>query len=115
MKLSQRGETVYLVPSRCHEASLPADFTKDANKMRDIRAEMITEPIDRMNRISTLIESFAKAGVLGEWGLKVSENFAQIRAKQLFHVNLVDPRSGSNRSWQDYEGKKFAHTQPLHL
>ena len=27
LMLSQRGQEVYLVPSRCHEASLPANFT----------------------------------------------------------------------------------------
>lgn len=59
--LTQRDQPVYLVPSRCHEASLPANFTKDANKMRDLRGYMITEPTDRYNRILSLIESFAKA------------------------------------------------------
>ena len=65
--LTQRGEDVYLVPSRCHEASLPKGFTKDANKMRDLRSEMITEPRDRYDRINNLIESFAKANVLSKW------------------------------------------------
>jgi hypothetical protein len=37
LMLSQRGQPTYLLPSRCHEASLPKDFTKDATKMRDIR------------------------------------------------------------------------------
>lgn len=67
LRLSQRGQAVYIIPSRCHEASLPKDFTKDANKMRDLRGEMITEPLQRYNRIGTLIESFSKSGFLGEW------------------------------------------------
>jgi len=46
--------------------------------------------------------------------MKVNPNFAQIRAKQLFHAKVLDPR-GSARSWEEYEGKKFQHTQPLHL
>jgi hypothetical protein len=60
---------------------LPAGFTKDANKMRDLRTYMITEPKDRYGRINTLIESFAKAGLLNEWQLKVNENFAAVNAK----------------------------------
>ena len=42
---------------------------------------MITEPKDRYGRINTLIESFAKAGLLNEWQLKVNENFAAVNAK----------------------------------
>jgi hypothetical protein len=43
--------------------------------MRELRAEMITEPADRFNRISTMIESFTKAGLLSNWQMKVQENF----------------------------------------
>jgi len=67
LRLSQRGQAVYIIPSRCHEASLPPNFTKDANKMRDLRGEMITEPIHRYERIGNLIESFNKSGFLDEW------------------------------------------------
>jgi len=55
LRLSQRGQAMHIIPSRCHEASLPANFTKDANKMRDLRGEMITEPVHRYDRIGTLI------------------------------------------------------------
>jgi hypothetical protein len=51
---------------------------------------MITEPKDRFGRISSLIESFAKADILSEWQMKVNENFANIRAKQLFHPGILD-------------------------
>ena len=81
LKLTQRGQDVYLLPSRCHEASLPAGFTKDANKMRDLRTYMITEPKDRYGRINTLIECYAKADVLKEWQFKVNENFVGVIAK----------------------------------
>ncbi len=91
LKLQQRGQDILLIPSRCHEASLPAGFTKDANKMRDLRTYMITEPKDRFNRISSLIESFAKSDKLGEWQMKVNENFTSIVAKQLFHPGILDP------------------------
>lgn len=91
LKLQQRGQDILLIPSRCHEASLPAGFTKDANKMRDLRTYMITEPKDRFNRINSLIESFAKSDKLGEWQMKVNENFTSIVAKQLFHPGILDP------------------------
>ena len=81
LRLSQRGQAVHIIPSRCHEASLPANFTKDANKMRDLRGEMITEPVHRYDRIGTLIENFSKSGFLGDWQMKVNSNFALVKAK----------------------------------
>lgn len=114
LRLSNRGQHVYILPSRCHEASLPANFTQDGNKMRQIREEMITDPTIRYRRIGELIEGFSKAQFLDEWQLKVQNGFAQVRAKQLFHAKVLDPR-GSQRSWEEYEGKKFFHTQPLDL
>jgi hypothetical protein len=53
---------------------------------------MITEPSDRYYRINNLIEHFAKANVLSQWQIKVQENFAVIKAKQLFHCKVLDPR-----------------------
>lgn len=50
-----------MVPSRCHEASLPQGFTKDGKRMRELRKHMITEPKDRYERINNLIENFTKA------------------------------------------------------
>jgi len=75
---------------------------------------MITEPIDRFNRINNLIESFAKANQLSAWQMRVQENFTSVGAKQLYHPKILDPRN-QERSWQDYEGKKFPHSQPLKL
>jgi hypothetical protein len=49
--------------------------------MRDLRTYMITEPKNRYDRINTLIESFAKSGLLNEWQLKVNENFAAVNAR----------------------------------
>jgi hypothetical protein len=61
-----------------------------------------------------LIENFAKAGLLNDWQLKVNENFANVVAKQLYHPLILDPR-GDQRSWGDYEGRKFKHTEPVQL
>ena len=60
---------------------------------------MIQDPTERFHRIGNLIESFAKADVLADWNIKVSENFAQVKAKQLFHVKLFDPKTNNNRDW----------------
>jgi len=49
--LTQRGQGVYLVPSRCHEKRLPDNFSSDFNMMRNIRSEMITDPKKRLERI----------------------------------------------------------------
>lgn len=85
LMLSQRGQEVYLVPSRCHEASLPANFTSDGNKMRELRNYMITDPTRRFERIGNLIQTFSQAEVLSKWDLAVKPQFAQIKAKQLYH------------------------------
>ncbi len=80
-----------MIPSRCHEASLPAGFTKDAKKMRDLHSHMITEPKDRFDRIDYLINNFTKAGLLNEWQLAVNPNFAKVATKQLFQPGILDP------------------------
>lgn len=75
---------------------------------------MITEPIDRYSRIGTLIESFAKADLLSKWDMKVNENFAQVKTKQLYHVKVLDPKSNSSMDWQTYEKKRLL-AEPLIL
>lgn len=40
-------EEIYLPAELCHEASLPKDFTKDVNKMRDIQGYKITSAEER--------------------------------------------------------------------
>lgn len=71
--------------------------------MRKLREHMITEPNDRYERISTLIESFHKAGVLNEWNLSVQQTFTTIKAKQLYHAKVLDPKNNSVKEWADYE------------
>ncbi len=94
LKLTARGQPVYLVPSRCHEASLPKDFTKDANKMKDLRNYMITDPTIRYNRIGDLTATvFSQAKILNDWNIKVNQNFAQIKGKQLYHCKVLDPKN----------------------
>lgn len=94
LQLTARGQPVYLVPSRCHEASLPKDFTKDANKMKDLRNYMITDPTIRYNRIGDLTATvFSQAKILNDWNIKVNQNFAQIKGKQLYHCKVLDQKN----------------------
>lgn len=46
--------------------------------------------------------------------MKVNENFSNIRAKQLFHPGILDPQNNV-RSWNDYEQRRFKHTEPAQL
>jgi hypothetical protein len=46
-----KDERIYLPTSLCHEASLPADFTRDTRKMRDIDKYKIKDPSERYDRI----------------------------------------------------------------
>lgn len=82
--------------------------------MRNLRQHMITDPIDRFTRIGSLIESFTKADLLSKWQLKVAENFAQVKAKQLYHCKVLDPK-GNPRDFNEYEQRRFHHSQPLEL
>ena len=73
---------------------------------------MITEPYDRFSRINDLMENFTKEKFLDDWKIKVNNNFTTIIAKQLYNCKVIDPK-GNKRDWQEYEQKKFAHTQPV--
>ena len=55
LHLTQRGEDIYLVPSRCNEASLPKDFTSDPRRMTDLRSNMISDPDIRFQRVGGLV------------------------------------------------------------
>ena len=83
--------------------------------MKDLRNYMITDPTIRYERIGELTGTvFAQSKVLAEWNLKVNQNFAQIKAKQLYHAKVLDPKN-QPRAWQEYEQKRFPHAQPLFL
>ena len=91
LKAIVSGQPVFLLPSRCHEATLPKDFTKDTEKKKDLRYYMITDPAIRYERIKELTTTtLAQAIALADWNLKVGENFACIKSKQLYHPKLMD-------------------------
>lgn len=46
--------------------------------------------------------------------MRVNAQFSSIRAKQLYHPKVLDPKHNS-RSWEEYEQKKFPHSEPLYL
>lgn len=115
LMLHSKGDTIHLIPSRCHEASLPEGFTKDPFKMKSLREQMITSPKERFDRIGHLIESFTKADLLAEWELKVNDTFSTVKSKQLFHPKCIDQRTKYTRDWSDYEKRNIHHTEPLNL
>jgi hypothetical protein len=80
LKLTIRDKPVYLIPSRCHEAHLPQDFTKDSHKMRLLREHVITDPLDRYNKIGYLAKSLHRNEVFTEWGIKMMKKFAHVSA-----------------------------------
>lgn len=81
LKLSKDKESIYLLPSRCQEATLPSDFTKDPFKMKKLREYMITEPSHRFERIQELMKDVAKCDLLADWGMKFNEGFSKVTAK----------------------------------
>jgi len=66
---------IYLPSELCHEASLPANFTKDARAMREIRNYKISNPTDRVKRLEKLIEVLQTENqVLKEWNVNLVPN-----------------------------------------
>jgi hypothetical protein len=63
---------------------------------------MLTDPTTRFERIGNLIQTFCQTGVLSNWDLKVNPSFAKIKAKQLYHPQVLDPENQARR-WEDYE------------
>ncbi|TNV84199.1 hypothetical protein FGO68_gene5845 [Halteria grandinella] len=114
LALTHNGQRLHLIPSRCHPASLPKDFTKNAQMMRDLRTHMITAPIQRFNRIGQLIQNFSDSKFLQEWEIKVNQNFPEINTTQLYHPSVIDPQNKVRR-WADYERNQFKHSEPLYL
>lgn len=60
LQVNYHDETIYLPTELCHEASLPKDFTKDVNKMRDIQQYKITSAEERKQKILKLVAKFLK-------------------------------------------------------
>lgn len=59
LEVNIRDDTILLPPSLCHEAALPTDFVKDANKMRALHKYKISDPAQRAERIGSLMDRLA--------------------------------------------------------
>lgn len=110
----KRDNKAFLPASICYEASLPKNFTKDSRAMKDLQGYKMTDPEDRYSRIARLIPKFEKSHIFDEWGIKINQNFAQVKVKQLYHPMVLDNKN-QQRNWEDYGNRKIPHSQPLNL
>lgn len=60
---------IYLPTEKCHIASLPTNFTKDAFKMRAIREYKISDPTERVQRILTLMKTIEQNSIMTGLGI----------------------------------------------
>ena len=51
-----RGMKIYLPPELCRDCSLPQNFTKNKNAMRDIAESKIKDPAERFGRLKKIIQ-----------------------------------------------------------
>jgi len=102
-----RGDTIFLPTERCHEAALPADFTRDDQKMRQIDQFKVKTPEDRYDRIHKLINSLVNNEEFKKWMIQIETRMASVDAKMLYPPKVEDPRGGGGRSYYDYTGRKI--------
>ena len=81
---------------------------------------MITEPTQRHQRISQLMDDFRQnSSLLEEWGIKLDQDFTSVKTKQLHGVQIIDPAANpakpTYKVWNDYEKNCIKHTQPMQL
>lgn len=100
-----RDERIYLPTSLCHEASLPANFTKDTRKMQDIDKYKIKNPVERFDRIQQLTDRLANAPDLQKFKLQVNKRMSQVQSEVLKPPNLICDNSA--RKYEDYTRFKF--------
>ena len=99
----ERGVTTTVLPSSlCNEASLPKDFTKDAQKMRNLQNYKVMNPRDRYQRIYDIIQKIKENPIFKEWDVNLHSEFANVRAKQLNHPEVYN-QYNTLSSFDDYE------------
>ena len=54
-----RNMKIYLPPELCRDCSLPEDFTKNKNAMRDIAASKIKDPAERFERLQKILKQIS--------------------------------------------------------
>ena len=74
------GEThrIYLIPEFCHMASLPEDFTKDKQKMRDIDIYKIKNPQERFDRTCKLVNQIFNKKEFQDWQIELDRKMLQL-------------------------------------
>ena len=69
--VNQREGRIYIPSQLCNEASLPDDFTKDNNKMRDLQQYKITSAQARKDKIEKLVMKFGDDQTFKMWGVEI--------------------------------------------
>jgi hypothetical protein len=61
-----------------------------------------------------LLEQIYSNDVFDEWGLKITQNMAQVKAKKLFPAKVLDDR-GNAVDFKEYSDGRVRHTQPIQM
>jgi PAZ domain len=111
--VNQRDGYIYLPTELCHSASLPADFTKDFRKVRNLQQCKISHPNDRHQRISTLMTKLKDNLVFDKWNLDIQPSFTGLKGNVLMPPKVLEAHGDSD--WANYEGGRIKHTEPIRL
>ena len=109
-----RDQVICLPPELCHEASLPENFTKDTFKMRDLQNYKISNPQQRVERISLALNHLQSNEIFEENKFRIEANMAKIKGKVLYPAKVLDDRQRAV-DWRDYEQGKIRHAQPIDM
>eukprot|EP00347_Sterkiella_histriomuscorum_P020908 403335999 len=110
-----RGPTSIVLPSSlCNEANLPAGFTKDRIKMKNLQPYKLSNPKDRYQRISEIVSKIKENPVFAQWEIQLQKDFANVKARQLNHPQVYNQYNMLS-NFEEYEEKKFYHAEPIEL
>ena len=85
----KRDQDIYLPTSLCHQASLPKDFTSNAQKMRNLQECKINKPDERVERIERLLEKIKDNKVFNAWKLSIQDTFANLKGIVLHPPEVI--------------------------
>lgn len=77
--------------------------------MRNLQKYKISNPNDRFDRISKLLNNIGSNEIFDEWGLKVAPNMTQIKGKKLHPAEVLDSKNNA-LGFDAYTQGKIPHT-----
>jgi hypothetical protein len=81
--------------------------------MRDLQGFKISNPKERFDRISLLINKLQDNIELKKWGISVRTNFTQLKGKKLYPPKVMTDERGGVSDWMSYEKGDIRHSQPI--